>query len=105
MVTVKLDDLAATGGTYFQGYLPDGTTYKDLVKMFGEPNSVPKQWDGDGKTTAEWCGVVDDPDNGVEDEVFTVYDWKGGSFWHVGAHRKQAALALFDWWLEKTKRV
>lgn len=69
------------------GYFPDGTTYKDLVKVFGEPQVTNAR---DGKTQVEWIGKI----NGM---AFTVYDYKSdGSFkdnrdWHIGGYEKICA--------------
>jgi hypothetical protein len=65
------------------------TTYDDLVKAFGEPDSGTT----DGKTTANWiikfsCGTV-----------ATIYDWKepetpkAAYNWHVGG-KNHAAVQL-----------
>ena len=37
------------------GYFPDGTKYKDLVQVFGQPNRDPDCL----KTDVEWCGEID----------------------------------------------
>lgn len=67
-------------GTGFQGYLPDGTRYEDVVRVFGEPQFGKSQ---DGKIKAEWVGRI----NGL---VFTIYDYKArlepeqNTDWHIG---------------------
>ena len=67
-------------GTSFQGYLPDGTTYKDITKVFGSPQSRQSL---DGKVQVEWVGRL----NGL---LFTIYDYKSKIFpeqntnWHIG---------------------
>lgn len=85
-----------TDRTSLQGYVPEGVTYEDLVKLFGEPGS------GDGcKTDCEWRGKI----GGVP---FTIYNYKTGrnylgmdegkdeermegSDWHVGGKSPAAA--------------
>jgi hypothetical protein len=70
-----------------QGYMPEGTAYADLVRVFGEPqiNSSP-----DGKIKAEWIGKI----NGL---VFTIYDYKSkvepeqNTDWHIGGKIKLSA--------------
>ncbi|MDO8568744.1 MAG: hypothetical protein Q7R57_08530, partial [Dehalococcoidales bacterium] len=53
-------------GTGLQGYLPEGTRYEDIVRVFGKPqfNASP-----DSKVKVEWVGRI----NGL---VFTLYDYK-----------------------------
>lgn len=71
-------------GTGLQGYLPEGTRYEDIVRVFGEP-----QLGGslDGKIKAEWVGTI----NGL---VFTIYDYKSkleperNTDWHIGGKNK-----------------
>lgn len=74
-------------GTGCQGYLPEGTIYENIVRVFGKPKlgvSV------DGKIKAEWIGRV----NGL---VFTIYDYKSpvgpehNTDWHIGGKVKLAA--------------
>jgi hypothetical protein len=73
-------------GTGCQGYLPKGTSYAEVVKVFGEPNNPDKI---DGKTQVEWIGKI----NGL---VFTIYDYKSGiapeenTDWHIGGKVKLA---------------
>ena len=71
---------AKTLGTGCVGYMPDGTTYKDLARVFGKPQSGKSP---DGKIQAEWTGSI----NGLP---FTIYDYKSESEpkantdWHIG---------------------
>ena len=77
-------------GTSLQGYLPKGTRYKDIVRVFGKPQL---NWKGTkdfyrgGKTNLEWIGKI----NGL---VFTIYDYKSGvdpkdnTDWHIGGRLK-----------------
>ena len=74
-------------GTGCQGYLPEGTRYEDIVRVFGAPqlgNSL------DNKIKAEWVGRI----NGL---VFTIYDYKSNldpernTDWHIGGKHKFVA--------------
>ena len=71
---------AKTVGTGCVGYMPDGTTYKALVRVFGKPQ---QGLSADGKIKAEWVGRI----NGL---AFTIYDYKFGDEpknnmeWHIG---------------------
>ena len=71
-------------GTGCQGYLPEGTRYEDIVRVFGAPqlgNSL------DNKIKVEWVGRI----NGL---VFTIYDYKSNldpernTDWHIGGKHK-----------------
>lgn len=74
-------------GTGLEGYLPDGTRYENIVRVFGAPQMGKSL---DGKTKAEWIGRI----NGL---VFTIYDYKSdldpkrNTDWHIGGKRKFAA--------------
>ncbi|MBU0768491.1 MAG: hypothetical protein KJ687_05320 [Proteobacteria bacterium] len=74
-------------GTGCQGYLPEGTRYEDIVRVFGGPQLGTSQ---DGKIKAEWIGRI----NGL---VFTIYDYKSkldperNTDWHIGGKQKFAA--------------
>jgi hypothetical protein len=67
-------------GTGLQGYLPEGTRYEDIVRVFGQPQFGKSP---DGKIKAEWIGRI----NGL---VFTIYDYKSlvdperNTDWHIG---------------------
>ncbi len=67
-------------GTGCQGYLPAGTRYEDIVRVFGQPQLGRSL---DGKIKAEWVGRI----NGL---VFTIYDYKSSldpernTDWHIG---------------------
>lgn len=67
-------------GTSFQGLLPSGISYQDLIKTFGKPQRMDSMY---GKTQVQWCGSID----GL---VFSVYDYKSDLCpeaiceWHVG---------------------
>jgi len=74
-------------GTGCQGYLPEGTRYEDIVRVFGAPQLGTSP---DGKIKAEWVGRI----NGL---VFTIYDYKSkldperNTDWHVGGKQKFVA--------------
>ena len=78
-VEVKLGSGPETGMGCV-GYMPEGTTYKELVRVFGKPR--PGLYP-DGKTKAEWYGKI----NGLE---FSIYDYKSPvvpqkcTDWHIG---------------------
>ncbi|MGE0267903.1 MAG: hypothetical protein AB7S78_05570 [Candidatus Omnitrophota bacterium] len=71
-------------GTGLQGYLPEGTRYEDIVRVFGLPQLGKSL---DGKIKAEWVGRI----NGL---VFTIYDYKSrvdperNTDWHLGGKVK-----------------
>ena len=58
---------ANVAGTSFKGYVNDGITYHDLVNIFG----YPVLGSGDNKVAASWDGTIND-------EVFTIYNYKSG---------------------------
>ena len=74
-------------GTSLQGQFPEGTRYKDLVKVFGEPQLGESI---DDKIQAEWVGKI----NGL---VFTIYDYKSevnpkqNTDWHIGGNHAMTA--------------
>ena len=74
-------------GTGGQGYLPEGTRYEDVVRVFGAPQHGASP---DGKIKAEWVGRI----NGL---VFTIYDYKSkldperNTDWHIGGKQKFVA--------------
>jgi hypothetical protein len=74
-------------GTGCQGYLPEGTRYEDIVRVFGGPHLGVSQ---DGKIKSEWVGRI----NGL---VFTIYDYKSkleperNTDWHIGGKQKFVA--------------
>lgn len=76
--------------TCLQGYVDDGVTYGDLVRIFGDPH---RNGDGD-KTDAEW-------EFDVDGEPATIYNYKTGKAydpdgsevsdlvgddWHIGGN-------------------
>ena len=77
-------------GTGCQGYMPEGTTYDDLVEVFDEPQITSSL---DGKIQAEWFGRV----NGLQ---FTIYDYKSrvtperNTDWHIGGKKKFVAMLI-----------
>jgi hypothetical protein len=74
-------------GTGCQGYLPGGTRYEDIVRVFGKPQLGASL---DSKIKAEWVGRI----NGL---VFTIYDYKSkldperNTDWHIGGKQKFVA--------------
>ena len=78
---------ASHDGTGCQGYLPEGTRYEDIVRVFGGPQLGTSQ---DGKIKAEWVGRI----NGL---VFTIYDYKSkldperNTDCHIGGKQKFVA--------------
>jgi len=74
-------------GTGCQGYLPEGTRYEDIIRVFGGPQLGASL---DGKIKAEWVGRI----NGL---VFTIYDYKSrldpdrNTDWHIGGKVKFVA--------------
>jgi len=76
---VEMGDVSHDG-TGCQGYLPEGTRYEDIVRVFGQPQLGRSL---DGKIKAEWVGRI----NGL---VFTIYDYKSSlepernTDWHIG---------------------
>jgi hypothetical protein len=74
-------------GTGCQGYLPEGTRYEDIVRVFGGPQLGKSP---DGKIKTEWVGRI----NGL---VFTIYDYKSpvepeqNTDWHIGGKVKLVA--------------
>lgn len=91
-VKVELDLKVEMGGvshdgTGCQGYLPEGTRYEEIVRVFGRPQFGNSP---DGKIKAEWVGRI----NGL---VFTIYDYKSkfdperNIDWHVGGKHKIVA--------------
>ena len=77
-------------GTGCIGYMPEGTRYEDLVRVFGEPLAGLSP---DGKVKAEWYGRI----SGLE---FTIYDYKSSlepernTDWHIGGRNQLAAVLL-----------
>jgi len=77
-------------GTGCQGYMPEGTTYDDLVEVFDEHQITSSL---DGKIQAEWFGRI----NGLQ---FTIYDYKSrveperNTDWHIGGKKKFVAELL-----------
>ncbi len=71
-------------GTGCQGYLPEGTRYEDIVRVFGAPQLGASP---DSKIKTEWVGRI----NGL---VFTIYDYKSqidperNTDWHIGGRQK-----------------
>jgi len=92
---ITLDLIVKMGGTAVVGigcvgYMPEGTTYKELVRVFGNPQ---QGLSADGKIQAEWTGSI----NGL---AFTIYDYKSevepkaNTDWHIGGRTPLAAELL-----------
>ena len=90
--TVSLDLQVEMGcggvcGTGLMGYLPNGTKYKAVVRVFGKPQFGKS---ADGKIQSEWVGRI----NGL---AFTIYDYKSqvnpqeNTLWHIGGKQKLVA--------------
>jgi len=88
-------------GTALMGYMPAGTYYKDLVRVFGEPQSGRSP---DGKIQVEWYGHI----NG---QVFTIYDYKTSVIpkdnidWHIGSHDKMTAALVIAYFIAARKAL
>lgn len=87
-------------GTALMGYMPSGTYYNDLVRVFGEPQSGRSL---DGKIQVEWFGLI----NGL---VFTIYDYKTSVIpkdnedWHIGGEHKLTAALVIAYFTETMKQ-
>lgn len=86
-------------GTGCQGYLPEGTRYENIVRVFGAPQ---RGTSPDGKIKAEWVGRI----NGL---VFTIYDYNSkldperNTDWHIGGRIKFVAELLMFYWAGSLK--
>ncbi len=80
----------AANGTGFQGYLPEGTRYENVARVFGNPQFGKSP---DSKIKVEWVGRI----NGL---VFTIYDYKSrvepdrNTDWHIGGKVKLTAVLV-----------
>jgi len=85
----------------FQGYMPKGTTYAQLVKVFGQPQRKEED-SGDGKVKREWIGTIDG-------NVFTIYDYKSdvapeqNTDWHIGGKKASIAGIVASYFRSKVK--
>jgi len=103
-VKMTLDLNISMGGvspdnTGCKGYMPEGTTYADLIMVFGEPQIKSSP---DGKIKAEWVGKI----NGL---VFTIYDYKTkieskyNTDWHIGGKIKMVS-ELVNFYFKNSKK-
>jgi hypothetical protein len=75
-----------TAGASLQGYLKDGSLFRDIVDVLGKP----QRGDDSGKVRVWWYGKI----NGL---VFTLYDYKCqtalivNADWHIGGHDPRVA--------------
>lgn len=82
-------------GTGFQGYLPEGTRYKEIIRAFGEPQRAGTE---DGKIKVQWRGKI----NGL---VFTIYDYKSdltpgqNTDWHIGGSKHIVAAMVTEYFM------
>jgi len=83
-------------GSSLVGYFPEGTTYDELVSVFGEPTRLGS---GDNKVQAEWIGEIDG-------DMFTIYDYKAYGYdldditdWHIGGYDDAVKDKLIDHFL------
>jgi len=97
MLEAKLEmGIRKDRGTGCIGYMPDGTRYEDLVRVFGPPQAGLSP---DGKVKAEWYGRI----NGLQ---FTLYDYKSplepekNTDWHIGGNMNLAAVLLVAYFNE-----
>jgi hypothetical protein len=98
---MKRTSIAEAAGTSLQGYIR--TTYRDLVKFFGEPINR------DGyKTNVEWVLKSDDG------QIITIYDWKvSRDAWNkdqtfqfnVGGRSQKVLDALFAFFAQKEEKA
>lgn len=103
MKTATLDSIVMveveTVGSSLMGYLPKGTTYKQVLNVFGKPQ---RDYSGHhDKIQVQWVGQVCTSD-GLK--TFTIYDYKSDVSpeqnydWHIGGHdlgTYEAVLAYF----------
>jgi len=105
-ITIKVEAKLEMGqgdiyGTALMEYMPAGTYYKDLVRVFGEPQSGRSP---DGKIQVEWFGRI----NGL---VFTIYDYKTSVIpkdnvdWHIGGEHKLTAALVIAYFKEAMKQA
>jgi hypothetical protein len=94
-VVMGYHDVAETS---FQGYMPEGTRYEDIIRIFGEPQRGVSR---DGKIKAEWIGKI----NGI---VFEIYDYKSdiapelNTDWHISGKTKRV-VTLVNSYFKRTR--
>jgi hypothetical protein len=92
---MKKTNPSKANGTSYKGIVK--ASFNHMVKVFGEPNAGPSF---DGKVFNEWVLKTDD------NLVATVYDWKSDVNiretpdepyeWHVGGHKSQVVVDVFN---------
>lgn len=99
---VIIDKNVDIAGTGCCGSFSDGTRYSDLVKAFGEPETI-NGWE----TDVEWRGKI-------REKVFTIYNYKTGknylgekglpvekiTDWHIGGKSKEVSAKLLEYFEE-----
>ena len=82
----KDGNLELQTGTSLKGYMPEDTTYGELVRVFGEPNGVTDDY----KVDAQWVGTLDG-------RVFTIYNYKTGRNYLGSDGKDVEKLVGVDW--------
>ena len=72
--------------TTLQGFMPDGTTYDQIVKAFGEPKAQTDNF----KTDVVWAGYIDEM-------PFTIYNYKTGKAYLEEQGKNVEAMTGSDW--------
>jgi hypothetical protein len=93
-VNMKRGEAAST---FRVGFLPKGTKYKEVVKVFGGPRNV---WPSEEQTKAQWTGEINK-------QTFTIYDYDSGKSaesntdWHIGGHDESVAPLVLKYFNSK----
>ena len=88
-------------GISLVGYMPDGTTYAELVRVFGRPRPFAFP---NGKSKIEWVGKI----NGLE---FSIYDYKSAvvpeknTDWHIGGKSELTAKLLSAYFRAENRKI
>lgn len=103
MNVTTINEFSRISGTCLQEQVV--TSYKNLVKLFGQPNGNSDEY----KTDAEWHLAIDG------ERVVTIYNWKNGKNylgadglpveeiirWNIGAHDYESASKLKTYILDE----